>query len=360
MSHEPHAVMDSGKAGGPGNNREVLPPPTDPDLAVVRRGFQRSIPDPRDAARPLMALQVLWILLLCLLGAWWVSLMLRQAGRIAVLEQQVGITQIDAERQWLRTQRMLQWEGAAFFATLLASLALLGGLHWRDRRRARALQAFFASVTHELRTSLTSVRLEAEGLAGMLRPGEPGTPLAERLLQDTNRLESQVERALELARLEGGGKVPTRPISLRAMVTQFLRTWRPPPGTRVEVLNHVGEVAVLADVASVQTVLRNLLENSARHGRSDPVRITLRTEHSHGMVRLFVADNGGPSEGLPARLGGLFSRGSLSMGAGVGLYMVEQLMRRMGGGASFEPGSTGDTDPGFNTCLTFLEESGDE
>ena len=322
----------------------------------VKTRSPRSSPAPRPVARHLMILQVLWILMLCLLGAWWVSLMLDQAGRIAGLEQQLGVTEVEAQRQWLRTQRMLYWEGGTFFAALVVSLLLLAWLHWRDNRRARALQAFFASVTHELRTPLASARLEAEGLAEVLPPGTPGRPLVDRLLEDTTRLEAQVERALELARLEGGGRLITRPVGLRPVVTQFLRTWRPHPGRRVEFRNEVEDLAILADPSSLQTILRNLLENSVRYGSVDPLVVTLRSETAPGIARLIVRDNGGPSDGLPQELGGLFARGSVSTGAGVGLYLVRQLMQRMGGGADFKPGRAAEPDPGFEARLTFQEE----
>lgn len=312
---------------------------------------------PRPVARHLMVLQVAWILMLCLLGGWWVSLLLDQAGRIAGLEQQLGVTQVDAQRQWLRTQRMLFWEGGTFFVALVVSLLLLAGLHWRDNRRARALQAFFASVTHELRTPLASVRLEAEGLADVLPADAPGRALVDRLLEDTTRLESQVERALELARLEGGGTILTRPVGLAPMVVQFLRTWRPVPGAQVEVRNEVEDAAILADPASCQTILRNLLDNSVRHGRGETRVVTLRsTTRPDGTVDLVVRDNGGPSADPPRDLGGLFVRGSTSTGAGVGLHLVRQLMRRMGGDARFRPGLPSDPDPGFEARLTFREE----
>lgn len=305
-------------------------------------------------ARHLMGLQALWILFLIVLGAWWVTLMLGQADRIATLEQQTGITAVDAQRQWVRTQRMLFWEGGTFFAALVLSLGLLTGLHWRDTRRARTLQAFFASVTHELRTPLAALRLESESLADLLPPAHPGRPLVDRMLVDSVRLESQVERALELARLEGGGEVLTRAVNLRSIVTDFLRTWRPPPGRSVEIHNRAEAVGAMSDPGSLHTLLRNILENSLRHGRQGPMLITLSTRTDAQSTTLVIADSGGPSGALPRELGGLFSRGSDSTGAGVGLYLVRQLMRRMGGEARFLPGPTG-----FTVELTFKPEATD-
>ena len=41
-------------------------------------------------------------------------------------------------------------------------------------------------------------------------------PLINRLLEDTSRLEAQVEKTLELARLEGGGALDLQPLPIRA------------------------------------------------------------------------------------------------------------------------------------------------
>ncbi len=309
---------------------------------------------PRPGSRHLMVLQAVWLIFLCVLGAWWVSLMFSQAGRIASLEQQAGIDALDAQKQWLRTQRMLVWEGGTFFGALLFSLGLLAWFHWRDTRRARTLQAFFASVTHELRTPLASIRLESEALADVLPAASPGRPLVDRMLEDSARLESQVERALELARLEGGGGVLTRPVNLRPIVAEFLRNWRPPPGRTVEIQNLTAEVGAIADPGSIHTLLRNLIENSVRHSRANPLRITISTYTSGPSTVLSVSDHGSAPTGLPGKLGSLFARGADSAGAGVGLYLTRQLMRRMGGEARFVTGADG-----FTAELAFESEVAD-
>lgn len=302
-------------------------------------------------ARRLMVLQAAWLLFLFGLGVWWVSLMLAQAGRIATLEQAAGVTPGAAHEQWMRTERMLFWEGGTFFGALILSLVLLGGLHWRDSRRAEALRNFFTSVTHELRTPLASLRLEAEGLSELVAPGTPGRTLVDRMLEDSARLESEVERALELARVEGGGEVITQPVEVGALVADLLRTWRPTVPRPVRIENVAGRLGILASPAALQTILRNLLENSVRHAETDTLVVHIRTGTVEDRVELTVSDNGTSSTAPPRNLGALFARGDNSRGAGVGLYLTDQLMRRMGGEARFRSGPSG-----FQTRLLFRSE----
>ncbi|MGE3310401.1 MAG: sensor histidine kinase [Limisphaerales bacterium] len=303
----------------------------------------------------LIGLQVFWLAFLIALGAWWVHLMLSQADRIAGLQEQLGLASATTEGQWIRTQRMLLWEGSTFFAALLLSLALIGHLYWRDSRRARSLQAFFASVTHELRTPLAGIRLQAESLADLGQGDPEMRRLLERLLDDTTRLETQVDRALELARVEGGGPVLTQPIDLAAVVTQILRTWRPPLQRAVHPMNSVRDARVLADPAALQVILRNLLDNCVLHAEGEPLRIDLRTRHDHGSVVLEVRDHGRHPETLVASPGALFEKGPNSRGAGVGLYLVRVLMRRMGGEVRFHQFPRSGTESGFQVGLTFQE-----
>jgi signal transduction histidine kinase len=296
-----------------------------------------------------------WLALLCALGGWWGKLVLVQGARIAELEHASGAAA--ANEEWLRTQRMLAWESATFFLLLLLCSGVQLWVYWRDLKRTQSLQAFFASLTHELRTPLTSIRLQAESLAerGSERGREPGRepgreedPLILRLLEDTTRLEAQVERTLELARVEGGGPIFTQAVALKPWLERFLRAQAPLP--HVEVSAELdADLAVEADPAALQVILRNLLENSIRHSRRSPVKVELQARTRGSEVELRVRDDGEGFRGDARRIGRLFEKGPGSQGAGVGLYLVDMLMSRMGGRASFAAG------PGFEVVLSFRE-----
>ncbi|KAB2674490.1 MAG: HAMP domain-containing histidine kinase [Verrucomicrobia bacterium] len=317
---------------------------------------RRAEPRAQTRLRAVVFLQIGWIAFLSALGGWWVAMMSRQAGQIADLERQLGVGTPASAAQWARTERMLHWEGATFFGALFLTLAFIAWLYWRDSKRARALQGFFASVTHELRTPLAGIRLEAESLAELVPSGTEARTLVDRLLDDSSRLEAQVERALELARVEGEGTVHATPLNPRALVGQLVRHWHPAGSRRVAIDNQVEDGAILADVAALQIILRNLLENAARHARRDPITVRISSRESDGWVELVVADDGGTPEDLPHGLGSLFAKGTESRGAGVGLYLVKSLVKRMGGSATFGPTTRPGAAPGFQAVLRFRRE----
>lgn len=309
---------------------------------------------PNQRLRLMAVAHGIWLVLICVLGAWWGQLLFTQAKRIAELESHLGMSTPVTLEHWARTQRMLVWESASFFALLIAATLLLFMLYWRESRRARALQAFFASVTHELRTPLTSIRLQAEMLAEKLSQDQNTKRLVGRLLEDTSRLESQVERTLELARVEGGGLVLSQAFLVKPWLEYFLRTWSEDHGSNLSFSAAVdGECQIQADPAAVQVILRNLLDNSLRHAKTDQLlHIELASEDHGGWVVIRYFDNGGAFEGDVSKLGTLFHKGATSQGAGVGLYLISALMRRMGGRAEFSAA------PGLITKLWFKQGGG--
>lgn len=317
--------------------------------------------------RVMLGAHFVWLGVVCLLGGWWWRLLLRQAGRIAELEQSQGWAKNLTENYWHRTQRMLFWESATFFSLLLASTALLFWLYWRDVKRARGLQAFFASVTHELRTPLTSIRLQAESIADNLLEDASQKKLVHRLMEDSIRLEAQVERTLELARVEGGGPVYIQQIEVKPWLDRFLKSWAADYREKVECQSKIDDAIIEADPTALKVIFKNLLENSVRHAKREKVIISITSVFKDKTIILVLKDDGQGFLGDEKKLGKIFQKGVSSSGTGVGLYLVKVLMKRMGGWVHYSscsnalgnnPSSnnpSGNNPSGFEVSLCFKE-----
>ncbi len=299
----------------------------------------------------LLVAQLSWLAIVCVLGAWWGRVVLNQAEVIARLEKGMGIATPIAHGHWARVHRMVFGESITFFSLLLVSTAFLFWIYWQDLVRSRGVQAFFASVTHELRTPLTSIRLQAESIADGIPESSPERKLVKRLLEDALRLESQVSRTLELARVEGGGVVFTQPLQIKPWVERLVQSWKEHYAGRAEFKAQAEDLTIDADPAALQIILDNLLQNSLRHSKREKVSIHLSAARNGNAdpVALVFQDDGVGFPGDPGKLGKIFSKGPSSHGAGVGLYLVKALMSQMGGQVSFS------SSKGFEARLSFRE-----
>ena len=255
-------------------------------------------------------------LLVLVLGAWWLYLLTVLAAMLGPTQSKVG--------------NMVKWEGSTFLAPIV--LCGLGPalLYWRDLKKTRALQALFASLTHELKTPLASMRLQAEVIRDLIADESHDhgqlTSLTSRLIQDTSKFEHELDKGLQLSRLEGHG-----PLTLVSV--ELARFIRKTATKQVVAVAVQGTGTVLADEMALAMIFRNLLENTQRHSKSLRATISLEARGDH--VLCTYDDHGADFTGNRGQLGQLFYKHDSKKGSGIGLYLVKQLMLAQQGHMSF-------------------------
>lgn len=268
--------------------------------------------------RPRMTWQyaaaISWLVFTVALAVWWLIFGLSQAQHLGALEGEAA--------QLGRVTRMLVLEGVILVGMLLAGgVALLIGIRLEQRRR-RDMRAFFMAFTHDLKTTIASLVLQAEAVREDL-PEAAGNPNLQRIMTDAVRLQLQLENALFLT--ETDAAVLIEDMDVRAMVDVLRDDW---PELRIDVK---GEGRVKADRRAFDSILRNLLQNAVVHGRARTVTIDVRRASS-GAVEIVLADDGiGASTDVSTALDRPFVRPSATSGSGVGLYVCHGLLRQMNG-----------------------------
>lgn len=270
-------------------------------------------------------LAIVWLVFTISLASWWLIFGLRQADALARIDQ--GRSPASA------VHRMLVAEGAALIATLiLGGMALLYGIR-RERLRHGAVEEFFAAFSHDLRTSLASLRLQVESLQEDFLEKEEENPLLERLLTDSVRIQLQLDNSLFFANRQSG-KLFIERLSLRRTVESIAREF-----TDLTV-SIDGEMLVLADIRALEVVFRNLFQNALVHGHADRIEVHLR-DAGRSKVAVQIEDNGSGPGTNASELGRLFFRPTSRSGTGIGLYISRRLVERMNGLLTLSRGGRG-------------------
>ena len=197
----------------------------------------------------------------------------------------------------------------------------------------RAQGRFISDASHELKSPLASLRQFAE-VARDYPDRVSAADLSDAILDEGARLERLVQNMLVLAHTdESSTPVPRRPIDLDDLLLAEAARLRA-SGTVVVDTSHVGAGRVLGDAALLAQVVRNLVDNAARHARG---QITLGLTDSGSQVTLTVDDDGpGVPVGERERVFDRFvrldeARARDSGGSGLGLAIVRATVVAHGG-----------------------------
>lgn len=273
-----------------------------------------------------------WLAVTLALATWWMIFGLQQLDRMS---------KIAADSEMARQHRMLMSEGATLILLLLAGGGALLYYINTEIRRARKIQEFFAAFTHDLKTSLASLRLQAESLEENLAHenlahDEAQSRVLRRLVKDTVRIELQLENSLLLASPDDSGRLLMEEIRVGPILQLMSHHW---PDLEIQVS---GEAIVRADSRALESILKNFLQNAVVHGRASRVDIDL-LEAAPSLVHLRIRDNGRGFHGDRGKLGQMFLRHGSTSGSGLGLYLASNLARRMKGEVRFEEANPNST-----------------
>jgi signal transduction histidine kinase len=197
-----------------------------------------------------------------------------------------------------------------------------------------------ATVSHELKTPLTSLRLAVhlllEEACGPLTPKQTELLLDAR--ENSERLLRIVENLLNLARFEQGRRQlefePEQPGELLRSAVDLVRTRAHDKGIDLVVEPSDGLPAVPVDRVRIQTALGNLIDNALEHTDRGG-HVTLRAEANGAGVVLTISDTGHgiPPEALPHVFEKFFRVPGRSRrdGTGLGLAIVQEIVTAHGG-----------------------------
>lgn len=216
---------------------------------------------------------------------------------------------------------------------------MLTRLQEQQQRQRR----FVSDAAHELRSPLAVIRQHSE--VARAHPHRSSLDaLTRTVLQETHRLQALVDDLLVISRAdEGSMRLARSPVDVDDLVLAEANRLRGYGGLRVDT-RAVSSGQVHGDATALARVVRNLLDNAARHARG---RVALTLHEDGGQVLLSVEDDG---DGIPQtdrdRVFERFVRLDAGRtrdagGAGLGLALVHDVAAAMGGTVVIEDSALG-------------------
>jgi PAS domain S-box-containing protein len=223
--------------------------------------------------------------------------------------------------------------------------------------RLESVAALSASLAHEIRNPLASIRSSVEQLARAAHADEDERFLAALIVRESDRLSRLLSEFLDFARVRATQFVP---VDVHSVVTAVVRLIRAHPECRpdAEILIEGSRTMMEGDEDLLHRVIANLVLNAVQAARG-PIRITVSVasvsvgEIPHGTnlehaVRLQVRDNGpGIPEEIRDRLFDPFVSGRTG-GGGLGLAIVQRAVEAHRGLVLV------DSEPGAGTTFTIF------
>ena len=228
---------------------------------------------------------------------------------------------------------------------IIAIFAYAISIILRQKRLSEIRNDFINNMTHELKTPISTINISADVLLrkDTLKNPERIQQYAKIIRAENNRLESQVEKVLQLAKLEKDQiQLNKSIINLHTLIKEVSETFEITINEREGKLNldlSAIQHEINADPIHITNILASLLDNANKYSPDKPL-INVRTRNDNGKLCLIIEDHG---KGIPeSDLKNIFEKfyrvptGNVHdiKGFGLGLFYVKSILEAHNGSIS--------------------------
>lgn len=206
---------------------------------------------------------------------------------------------------------------------------------------------FISTVSHELRTPLTSIRGFADTM--LFSYEKLDASQIQRFLsiikEQSNRLIKLIENLLSISKMQSQNEnFVYKSVNIKAQIEQILLLMKNQYKTHHFVFDCAKDsMPVLVDECKFQQIIINLLDNASKYSpEGSRILINVQNNKHENFARIIVEDEG---IGIaPESISGIFEKFARvenhltrkAQGSGLGLYIVKNLVEKMGGKISVE------------------------
>jgi len=236
---------------------------------------------------------------------------------------------------------------AILLTVIVSSGILITRLTLAKIKDAREKTSFVASVSHELKTPLTSIRMYAELLLSKrVNAPDKKQHYLEVIVGESSRLTRLINNVLDFGKLEQGKKkyhsisFDMRVFLEELIATHTIRIQK----TGLEIIKEFspGSFPVNTDRDAMEQAVLNLLDNALKYaGQGQFIKFILAREKESILITL-QDDGPGISPQAGEAVFEKFFRENNSLtapqpGSGLGLNIARQMLRDLGGNLTFDP-----------------------
>ncbi len=238
----------------------------------------------------------------------------------------------------------------------------------KELKLARLKSDFVATVSHEFRTPLTSIRYMGELLQrGRIPEEERKQEYYESITSESERLSRLVENLLDFSKIETGMKeYRMEEADIAALTEEVAERFRSQAGIKdfdLETQIAKNIPVIQADKESLSRAIFNLLDNAVKYSGDRP-HIVLKTWFQEDKIFIQVEDNGiGIGKSEQKKIFEKFYRSEEALessvkGSGIGLPLVDHIVRAHGGTVGVESELGKGTKMTLELPVTASEEKG--
>ncbi len=235
-----------------------------------------------------------------------------------------------------RQRTIYTWTGILVIGLMAVCTCFAGGAVGRQAKLNRLKNDFVATITHELKTPLASMRVLVDTLLdGSYNNQQQATEYLQLISKENRRLTGLIDNFLTFSRMERNkqafGLDPASPADIATSAADAVRTKFNNEKCEFTVSIDDNLPSIMADKDAMITVLVNLLDNAYNYSHDDK-RIELKVFAENNAVYFSVADNGiGMTSRQVKKIFDRFYQADTSLtrrtqGAGLGLSIVKFIL----------------------------------
>lgn len=282
---------------------------------------------------------------------WWARLLIESASTLYKVRTDPDLirneqTLLDAQEELRGSLTMVMGEGAIFAVLFIVGLILVSRLLRAEEYRLERERSFLLAVTHELKTPIASIRLAIDTVDRLDLTGDAKYEVINEARLGADRLERRIGDILEATRLNLPDALVKSPFDIADSIVEVVSELETTNSLyKFEVDTSKYEPKILeGDVKMWQLCFTNLVENAVKYGSEDGKLVITLISNKKGVEISFEDD--GP--GIPPKeRSDVFTsfyrldRDKDVSGTGLGLHLVERIVKMHGASIMIKSGETG-------------------